>query len=150
MIKEKYWFKVFDKLITCEDLSVQDYLELNYDPELFLKKILWKKVWLLNQRQIKNLISFLLNPDEKDLLKLFNKTTSKDNKGMEIDDFFILEWVIMKNLNQQRSEIRKWEWKYFLKVTKNLDVIMWEKKYEDYKYADKPDKKEIKNLLSKK
>jgi len=150
MINQKYKFKFFDNYIICNDLTVNDYLYLNYDPELFLKNILWKKIWLLNQRQIKNLIAILLNPNEKDLEKLFNKNSNNSNKWMDIDDFFIIEWNIMKNLHQQRSEIRKWEWKYFLKISQNLDVIMWEKKYEDYKNADKPDKKEIKNLLSKK
>lgn len=150
MINKEYKFKFFDNYIICNDLSVEDYLYLNYDPEFILKKILWKKANLLNQRQIKNLLAILLNPNEKDLLKLFNKSNWKTNKGMDVEDFFIIEWNIMKNLNQQRSEIRKWEWKYFLKVSQNLDVIMWEKKYDDYKNADKPDKKEIKNLLSKK
>ena len=148
MIKQKYKFKFFNDYVICSDLSVEDYLYLNFEPEKALKKIFWKKIALMNKRQIKNTISILLNPDETDLDKLFEK--KEVSKWFDIEDFFIIEWAIMKNLNQQRSEIRSWEWKYFQKVSQNLDVIMWEKKYDDYKNPEKPDKKEIKKLLTNK
>jgi hypothetical protein len=58
----------------------------------------------------------------------------------------------MSALHQPLSEIRKWNYKYFMDVYIDLQICVREKEYSRYRRSDKPDKanfrKEFKNNFS--
>lgn len=145
MVKEKYRFDFFDTFVEVEELTVEQFIRIHNpeDKKIFFE-IFWKKVYEMNERQIKNALEILIIWEQKNIFSEKNKSPWNI---ITFEDFFILEWRIMHFLHQQRSEIRTWSLRYFYKILENIDVIIWEKSFDDYKNKDKPDKKAIKESL---
>lgn len=149
MLREKYRLTFFDTYVDVLEPTVEQYLKIfSWDQKVY-KEIFWRKIFELNERQLKNALQILISKEKEEKNIFTEKKVSKNDENIGFEDFYILEWRVMHLLHQSRSEIRTWGIKYFFKVVENLDVIIWEKKFDDYKNADKPDKKSIKeNLLN--
>ena len=145
-------FKFFDKEIEVSPITVWQYDRiLKWDKTVYLE-IFWETWILMCKRQMQNALKILLGWYEENELKNLFKSNKivKTGETVDLKHFFILESKVMMILHQQRSEIRKWEFLYFMDVYNNLDVIVGEKSYDDFKNAEKPDKKgfkDVKNLL---
>lgn len=140
-------FKFYNKEIKISDITVWQYVKLIEWDNNILIEIFWKEWILMNKRQLDNALKILLGWYEANELKeLFKKQKIPKGETIELEHFFIIEWIVMKWLWQTRSEIRSWEYLYFMKIYNALDVIWWWKKYEEYKNHNKPDKKAFKKL----
>ena len=149
MITKKHRLLFFDTYVEVWDITVWQYVRfLEWDETVFVE-IFWQKVKEMCKRQQENALKILLGWFEANELKerLWAKKVPKWEK-IEAEHFFILEWKIMLALHQSRSEIRSWEFPYFMKMYDWMWVVTGDEKYDDYKNKQMPDKKGIKNALS--
>lgn len=143
-----YKFTFFNKEIHVNEITTGQYIKLlEWKTDVFLE-IFWKNVWLMCERQIKNAIQILTSKDEQNILETALKRWHVKKKSwMEANHFYVLEWIMMRVLHQSRTELRTWNFKYFIKMYETLDVVCWNKAYDDFRNHDKPDKKGLKGLL---
>lgn len=154
IIKSK--FKFFDKEIIVSPIKVWQYKRLIDWDEAVFEEIFWKDWKLMCERQQKMAFKILLwwyTTKTLESMLTVNKSVPKKKKKNDLlwKDFNILEWKIMKHLNQQLNEIRSWDFLYFTKQLEDLPVITEQVSYLDHKNREKPDKvgmKKIKSLLN--
>ena len=142
-------FKYHWKTFKCWKITVEDFLRINIEWETAIFELLLKynkELPKLNKRQLENFIEILINW-EINIFKKTIKTTKNDNNFLE--DFHIIEWQIMSFLHQSRSEIRSWNYQYFIKIYEDLAICTWNKDYDKNRKSENPDKEKLKNIFKK-
>lgn len=157
-IRIRHKFLYNGRFFYCWDLTVEDFILLNIDLEEWIKKILLefnKNLPELNWRQINEFLNILLGVEkkEKNIIDKITETEKKFKKKEEkkendiLEDFHIIEWIIMRNLKQPLSEIRKWNYLYFMEIYKDLNYIINPEQYDPKRKSQSPDKKKFKKEL---
>lgn len=117
----------------------------------------------LNPRQSKEFIRIIFGGEEqkKDLMDQLTETQKKiqahKNKKTEknqeeelesmMEDWHIIEGQMMHFLGQPLSEMRKWPYRYFMQVYKDLAYCTGAKEYQKNRNSQKPDKKAFQKEL---
>lgn len=164
LIRQKYVFLYHGTQFECFDLTLEDYLLFSIDPDAWYKKVLLEcndELPKLNARQSKEFVRILFGgPEEKkEIIENLTETQKKINdfkkKNWKIEDvkkevenmlqdFHIIEGQMMHFLKQPLSEMRKWPYKYFMQVYKDLAYCTGAKEYEKNRNSKAPDKKAFK------
>lgn len=134
------------------------------DPLAWYEKVLLEcndKLPKLNKRQSQEFVRILLwgKEEKKEIIETLTETQkkiqaykNKQKKEKDLDeamdqmlqDFHIIEGQMMHFLHQPLSEMRKWPYKYFMQVYKDLWYCTWAKEYEKNRNSKAPDKKAFK------
>jgi len=158
VIRQKHYFKYHGSVFYCSDITVNDYLLLIVNEMEWIQKILLEhneKLPTLNDRQLSELMKIVFwieEEDEEELTEVQKKIREhkeiaqekkKKKKGTDrpLQDFHVIEGQIMHFLNQSRTEIRSWTYKYFIEIYKDMMYCTWSKEYNKDRNNQSPDKK---------
>lgn len=163
LIRRKNTFHFHGQAFECFDLSLEDFLLFCIDPEEACEKVLLEcneELPKLNNRQKENFVRIVFGGQEekKQLLETLTDTQKKiqehqkkqkaDKAKQDVDDMLedwhIIEWQMMHFTNQPLSEMRKWPYKYFMSIYKDLAYCTGSKEYEKGRNSKSPDKKAFK------
>ncbi len=166
LIRQKHKFLYHGQEFYCHDISLEDYLLIMIDYEAWYHKILSEcneELPRLNPRQVEELTRILLGGKEKkkdivaeltETQKKINAHKAKNNPKEEkktqdklddmLEDWHIIEGQMMHYMRQPLSEMRKWPYKYFMKIYNDMWYCTGAKEYKPNRNSDKPDKAGIK------
>jgi len=167
LIRIKHTFLYSGKKFFCGDLTVEDFILINTDNEAWTKKILSEfndKIPDLNGRQIEEFFKILFweVKNKKTLSQKLTDTQKKINeykkkkeekkrtprkKNDPLDDFHIIEGMVMHFMSQPLSEIRKWNYLYFMKIFKDIGVCTGREPYDKKRESQAPDKRWFKQAF---
>lgn len=166
LIRQKHRFLYHGEEFFCYDLTLEDYLLITIDERAGYTKILSEcneVLPKLNLRQGREFMRIILwwEEEKKGIMETLTETQKKLNdyrkkngkdtaekieKQLEdiLEDWHIIEGQMMHFLCQPLSEMRKWPYKYFMQVYKDLAYCTGAKEYEKGRNSKKPDKKAFK------
>lgn len=129
------------------ELTVEQYLKLvNEETNEVLQYDILKEfneeIPKLKKEQAQKLVNTLFNIVKEENLKDIIKQKTKE-PSIPIEDFHILVWVAMKQLNQPYSEIMKMPIRYFNMLMQDLEIIVWQKEYNKKRNSKRIDSKSL-------
>lgn len=166
LIRQKHRFLYHGEEFFCFDLTLEDYLMITMDEVAGYTKILMEcneTLPKLNLRQGREFMRIILwwEEEKKTIMdqltetqkrindfkkKNGEKTAEKLAKDLEdiLEDWHIIEGQMMHFLGQPLSEMRKWPYRYFMDMYKDLAICTGAKEYEKGRRSKGPDKKAFK------
>lgn len=163
LIRRKHTFLYHGQQFDCFDLTLEDFLIFSVDPDAWYIKVLLEcneQLPKLNERQRKEFVRIIFwgQEEKKEILDHLTETQKKLNAHKEkkkkkdlekqvddmLEDWHVLEGQMMHFLHQPLSEMRKWPYKYFMQVYKDLPYCTGAKEYEKNRNSKAPDKKAFK------
>lgn len=152
LIRQKHTFKYHGQEFYCSDLSVEDFLHMSIDPVAAFEKIISEhndEPPRLNARQYEQLMKILSVDSDDNFGDLFKvKTQKKTDPQKALQDFHISELKLAKAIGQPISEIRQWNIKYLHMVWRDIDIIVWNEKYNANRYDEAAAEKQFLNIFA--
>lgn len=147
MIK-KIKVKLFWKIYFFEEMTVGDFWAFSEDYEYFLQEYFlryaldYKKI---SSEKLEKILKIILPFEQKDILL----SQILDEKNDKINDFHITIWRFCYILKFSFSDVIKMPFSIFLKMSEDLNYIIWEKeqkpKKSDFKWEI--EKQKLKELF---
>lgn len=164
LIRQKHRFLYHGLEFYAKDLTLEQFLMINLDPDEWYKQIMLEcndTLPSLNDRQKKEFVRILMWWKQEDTPNLIDQLTETEKKikaqkekkkrekvEQEIDDFLrdwhIIEWQMMHVFHQSLAEMRSWPYKYFMELYKDMGICTGAKEYDKDRNSTEPDKKAIK------
>lgn len=154
VIKRKVEVSIWKKKFIVREPIVDLYMLLLDDPDSFIEELFSEfneDIPVLSNEQLITLTRDLFNTEkDKDFIEKILKEEDQDENKLNSDNFHIIigRFMLLYPGNDYLSTI--WmPFKMFIRLLRDYKKVTGEESEEDTKNKDKPDKKKLKNLLSK-